>query len=147
MTSLLDGNKSEEKFSEDDVVLLNCWRAHMDMINWVSFVPELKVIATCSFDCNVYMFNENCEKVGSLVLGNKAVPDNKDGSESRPFRNKWNIKINKSQKLAEEMATAKEYLDMADSMDYKQMKAKGALKRNKELGIDRSVEQALRDNN
>lgn len=67
--------------------------------------------------------------------------------EQRPFKNKWHIKIDKSQRHSEEMATAREYLAMAESMDYKQMKDKGALRRNKELGIDRSVEQALRDGN
>jgi len=40
----------------------------------------------------------------------------------------------------EEMEQAREYLKKADEMDYKQMKAKGALRRNKELGIDRPIE-------
>ncbi len=45
----------------------------------------------------------------------------------------------------EEMEQAREYLNKAEQMDYKQMKAKGALRRNKELGIDRPIDQALRD--
>lgn len=63
-------------FHEGDVKLLNKWHAHKDAINWVCWAPELKVAASCSFDCNVYMwFNDSQEKrAGSLVLGNRAVP-------------------------------------------------------------------------
>ena len=80
LTSLLDG-KEKSKFSDQDIELVNCWRAHSDMINWVTYVPELQCISTCSFDCNVYMFNEECEKIGSLVLGNKAVAPNSKQDE------------------------------------------------------------------
>lgn len=41
------------------------------------------MVATCSFDCNVYVWgrdvkDENTEKKGSLVLGNRApIPEKK----------------------------------------------------------------------
>mgnify|MGYP000866718266 CR=1 FL=1 len=42
----------------------------------VTFVPELNVIATCSFDCNVYMFwADTCMKCGSLLLGTGTAPE------------------------------------------------------------------------
>ena len=37
----------------------------------MTFVTELKLIASCSFDCHVYIWNKDCEKVGSLVLGSE----------------------------------------------------------------------------
>jgi hypothetical protein len=45
------------------------------MINSITYVPELDVISTSSFDCNVYMWKfegENgdiVKRVGSLVMG------------------------------------------------------------------------------
>lgn len=62
-------NKAKIEFSEEDVVLIMRWNAHTDCINWISYVHELDVVASCSFDCNVYIWNTDCEKVGSLVLG------------------------------------------------------------------------------
>jgi hypothetical protein len=32
-------------------------------------VHELDCVASCSFDCNVFIWNTNCQKIGSLVLG------------------------------------------------------------------------------
>ena len=56
--------------SKTDIVLMNRFLAHADMINNIQFVPELDIITTCGFDKNVYMFNkETLERVGSLVMG------------------------------------------------------------------------------
>jgi WD40 repeat protein len=46
------------QFLEDDVQQLERWKAHDDLINQVTFVPELGVVSTCSFDCNVKMWNK-----------------------------------------------------------------------------------------
>jgi hypothetical protein len=63
-------------FTPDDVIPICRWEAHKDLINMVTFVPELNIIATCSFDCNVYMFRaEDCMKCGSLLLGTGTTPD------------------------------------------------------------------------
>ena len=35
----------------------------------MSYVPELDCVASCSFDCNVYLWNMDCKQIGSLVLG------------------------------------------------------------------------------
>lgn len=57
-------------FDEDDVSMVHRWKAHKDLINFVSFVTELQLVASCSFDCNVYMWNKDTFKqIGSLVLG------------------------------------------------------------------------------
>jgi len=65
-------NSEKFNFTEADVVKVERWKAHADAINWVTWVPELKTISSCSFDCNVYIWNTECQKVGSLVLGNRA---------------------------------------------------------------------------
>ena len=40
-----------------DVVNEYRWAAHTELINMVTYVKKLDVIASCSFDCNVYMWN------------------------------------------------------------------------------------------
>jgi hypothetical protein len=40
-----------------DVINEYRWSAHTELINMVTYVKELDVIASCSFDCNVYMWN------------------------------------------------------------------------------------------
>lgn len=63
-------------FTSEDVVQVHRWEAHKDLINMVTYVPELNIIATCSFDCNVYMFRaSDCTKCGSLLLGTGTTPD------------------------------------------------------------------------
>ena len=51
------------EFRADELIEhVHRWQAHKEFINQVTFVPELGVIATCSFDCNVYMWNrETCK--------------------------------------------------------------------------------------
>ena len=61
------------EFFDSDVKLVKRWKAHSDAINWITWVPELKLSTSCSYDCQVFMWNRNCEKQGSLVLGNKAT--------------------------------------------------------------------------
>jgi|DEB0MinimDraft_12_1074336.scaffolds.fasta_scaffold11361_6 WD40 repeat protein len=62
--------------AEEDIVWKQRWAAHKDLINGVTFVPELQIFATCSFDCNVYMWDKTtCQQVGSLVLGTGTAND------------------------------------------------------------------------
>ena len=49
---------SKLQFLEEDIEQLERWKAHDDLINQVTFVPELGVVASCSFDCNVKMWNK-----------------------------------------------------------------------------------------
>jgi hypothetical protein len=82
--------KSKIEFSSEDVRLVHRWNAHTDTINWVTYTPQLDVLSSCSFDCNVYMWQWKpyaddpekgyMPKVGSLVLGTDRL---------------WKIKIDK----------------------------------------------------
>lgn len=44
------------KFSEADIKIVYKWKAHTDAINWVTWIPDLKVVASCSYDCNVFLW-------------------------------------------------------------------------------------------
>jgi len=86
------------KFSEDDVRLVNYWMAHKDAINSVTWVPELRLVGSCAYDCNVYLWAaESPEygegvKMGSLVLGNKATaPGAELDTETRKYRRGWKV--------------------------------------------------------
>ena len=72
------GESLEEiKYEDEDVREMRPWKAHDDAINCVTYIPELKLIATCAFDQHVYVWNaelEEPERVGSLLLGNKVLP-------------------------------------------------------------------------
>ena len=48
------------EFEDGDVKLVLRWGAHTDCINWISYITELNCVASCSFDCNVYMWNTEC---------------------------------------------------------------------------------------
>lgn len=57
-----DPSKLEDdiEFANGDVIRHAQWKAHADAINWVTWAADLKVAASCSFDCNVYMwFRDN----------------------------------------------------------------------------------------
>jgi hypothetical protein len=56
--------------TNDDCVMFDRFRAHADMCNGITFIPDLNIIATCGFDCNVYMFDaDSFKRVGSLLMG------------------------------------------------------------------------------
>ena len=108
------------------------WHAHRESINCVSWVQDLKMIASCSFDCNVYVWNREGVKTGSLVLGNRAPPKGKEKSETeqRRFKNKWNIQIDKRTRYLKELQEAKDLMIKVDTtLDYDEMKAMGARKK------------------
>ena len=49
--------QQEIVYTVEDVPLVLNWLAHNDSINFVSWVNEpIGVVASCSFDCNVYMW-------------------------------------------------------------------------------------------
>ena len=98
------------------------WKAHEDAINCVTWVDELKLISSCSFDCNVYVWNPEAEKVGSLVLGNRAAPAGQENDNI--YRNNWRIKIDKETRFNEELKEAAEMLREVDDLKYDDMKAK-----------------------
>lgn len=100
------------------------WKAHEDAINCVTWVDELKLISSCSFDCNVYVWNPEAEKVGSLVLGNRAAPAGTENDGENKYRNNWRIKIDKETRFNEELKEAAEMLREVDDLKYDDMKAK-----------------------
>ena len=118
--------KQRIEFADADVVMLARWNAHTDCINWISFVPELDCVASCSFDCNVYIWNTDCQKIGSLVLGQDKL---------------WKIAIDKRERNDEERQEAVEMLDEVADLDYERM----FLKQKKDQGgKERPLIQALK---
>ena len=95
------GEEEEDK-SDRDVFLVNRWKAHTDGITWVTYNEDPTFIATSSFDKNVYIWNENCEKIGSLVLGHDKH---------------WNIHIDKSGRQKRELEEAELMFDEAERED------------------------------
>lgn len=94
-------SKAEEN-KDKDVILLNRWKAHTDGITWVTYNNDPPFIVTSSFDKNVYIWNDKCERIGSLVLGHDKF---------------WNIKIDKSDRIDRERREAEEMLDLAEKDD------------------------------
>lgn len=73
MTGLDAGGNKRIEFSNTDVELAHIWKAHADCINWVTYAVEIDCLASCSFDCNVYMWDLEGSKIGSLVLGSEKL--------------------------------------------------------------------------
>ena len=116
-------------FSEADIPPPEVWKAHEDSINCVTFVQELNLVSSCSFDRKVYVWNPDTEKVGSLVLGNRGAPPGATlDAEQRRFKNDWKIVIDKQTRYEEELKDAAELLEEVDDMNYNDMKAKSAMK-------------------
>lgn len=118
--------KQRIEFSDADVVMVMRWNAHTDCINWISFVPELDCVASCSFDCNVYIWNTDCQKIGSLVLGSEKL---------------WKISIDKSERNDEERNEAEEMLGEVADMEYERMFMK---QKKDQTGKERPLIQALK---
>ena len=54
----------EIPFENSDVSHGPAWKAHMDSINCVTYIKELDLVATCSFDKSVYIWK--CDKDEAL---------------------------------------------------------------------------------
>ena len=81
---------------QEDSILIKRWKAHQDLINQITYVPELKIIATCSFDCNVHMWSRDMhpdqpvKRVGSLLLGTgRSQQSEQTEAEKRRYANVW----------------------------------------------------------
>ena len=122
----------EQEPNEDDVIETEPWKAHDDAINCVTYIPDLDLIATCAFDCHVYMWNvandqlsnivagnSKIDKVGSLLLGNKALPPGSVlDAEQRRYKNQWKVHVDKMTRYHEELQAAREMLDIVEQLDY-----------------------------
>jgi len=101
--------KQRVEFAASDVNLVYRWNAHTDTINYVTYVPELDILTSCSFDCNVYIWKWKVDaedkgymkKIGSLVLGTQRL---------------WEIKIDKSDRVAFERQEAQDMLKKVEKM-------------------------------
>lgn len=98
--------KQKIEFNNQDVILVHRWKAHADCINWVTYAPEIDCLASCSFDCNVYMWDIDGNKIGSLVLGTEKL---------------WKIHIDKKTKNDEEKNEAERMLDKVGQINYETM--------------------------
>ena len=116
-------------FHTEDIVPVTRWRAHHDLINQVTFIPELEngIIATCSFDCNVYMWRkEDCQRVGSLVLGTGlAQQGEQTAAEKRKYAKIWQIRINKEVRRLQDRDEAEDMLKESENINYETMFMKG----------------------
>ena len=97
------------------MVKIERWKAHADAINWVTWIPDLTAIASCSFDCNVYIWNHECQKMGSLVLGHRAQPADTDNDfMHRRYKSNWKIKIDKQTRFNNELEEARKLIEQVD---------------------------------
>lgn len=123
------------------------WKAHKDAINWITWTPELRIIGSCSYDCNVFLWNTECAKVGSLVLGNKATAPNQElDPETARYRKGWKISIDKLTRFQEELDEARDLWAGVEQLDYKELKAKAIERRRKQERLntaDKSHENAV----
>lgn len=112
-----------EFIAEELVENVHRWQAHKEFINQVTFVPELDVFATCSFDCNVYMWNKDtCKQVGSLILGTGLQQSSQQTeAERRRYARVWQIKIDKQQRYKHDRHEAEVTLKSSLKMDYDTM--------------------------
>lgn len=136
-----DNSKEEEIiFEQGDVRRHAQWKAHADAINWVCWATDLKVAASCSFDCNVYMWFRDTQqkRAGSLVLGNRAVPPGQeDAPEYRRYRGRWHIKVDKRTRYMKELDDASQLYEFTKEMDLEAMKDKGRKALKQTAGSDR----------
>ncbi len=114
------------QFASEDVERVHRWKAHTEGINYVNYVPEPECFATCSFDCNVFIWNIDCVKIGSLVLGSDKL---------------WNININKEKRNDYERQEAIDLIEEVEQMDYERMFSK----QKKEATKDRPLMKALKE--
>jgi len=63
-------------------------------------------VASCSFDCNVYIWNSDCQKIGSLVLGTEKL---------------WKINIDKKERNDDERKEAVDMLESVADIEYERM--------------------------
>jgi len=94
------------KFEDGDVVKADIWKAHTDGVTCITFIAEMGLVVSSSYEGNVYIWNRNCEKMGSLILGQD--------------RN-WKININKNDRNEEERVEAVDMLDEVAIIDYETM--------------------------
>lgn len=127
--------KTKIEFGASDIEAPYRWAAHTDTINYITYVPDLDCIASCSFDCNVYMWKwrpgvddkpGEMRKIGSLVLGSERL---------------WRINIDKHERMDMERHEAEEMLNKVESLTLEQLFAH----KKKEAITERPLMQALKE--
>lgn len=78
------------EYDEDtDVIASYPCKAHEDAINCVTYIPELKLVATCAFDYHVFIWNaENIKPVRPFEKPNRAMPKLEDDDSDAFEENK-----------------------------------------------------------
>lgn len=100
------------------------WQAHQDYITAITFVPELGVVASCSFDKNVFMWEKNGfqKKVGSLVLGTGTTQNAEmTEAEKRRYAKIWQIKIDKRPRAIADRLEAMRLIEDTDRIKYEDL--------------------------
>ena len=73
----------------------------------MTYIKELNLITTCAFDQQDYVWNAELpepERVGSLLLGNKALPPGATmDNEMRRYKAQWKVQIDKLTRYEEEL--------------------------------------------
>ena len=127
--------KSKIEFTSQDIAAPYRWAAHTDTINYITYVPDLDCISSCSFDCNVYMWKwrppvddkpGEMRKIGSLVLGTERL---------------WKIQIDKNERIDFERKEAEAMLAKVESVTLDQLLAH----KKKEATTERPLMQALKE--
>lgn len=110
----------EDKAEEKDVILIKWWKAHTDGITWVTFNSDPWFFVSSSFDKNVYIWNQDWEKIGSLVLGHDKF---------------WNIHIDKSDRQDKEKKEAERMLSELENEDIDGLNEKDRSTKERDLKI------------
>ena len=135
------GQSLEEiKYDESDVIESEPWKAHDDSINCVTYIKDLKLIATCAFDYHVYVWDaegDKTERVGSLLLGNKALPpDAIPDAEQRRYKAQWKVSVDKMTRYQKELDAARKMYEKVLKLDYNKLRADGARKKGSVADIE-----------
>ena len=130
--------------AEEDIVQVARWQAHKDQITCVTFVPELNLVASCSFDYHVYMWcKETCKRIGSLVLGTGTSINGHSDAERKKQDKIWQIKIDKRPRHFADRKEAQNLIEECEEMDYATMFNKGKALESKE--VDKEIEKVLKN--
>ena len=139
ITGVLTLKVDDIKFSNSDIQLImqpKPWQAHKSQINCVTWVSELQLVASCSYDCNVFMWNTMGEKIGSLVLGNKMTADNeKLEPDVARYRKQWKITVDQITEYRKELFEAKSLWEEVGKIDYDNMKKDKLEKKRKQEAL------------
>ena len=107
------------------------WKAHHDSISCVTYISELNLLASSSYDQHVFIWDvqgDKMEQVGSLLLGKKPIPQGMDKSQvqdpdQRTYIENWKVVVDKMKRYRQELEEAREMLAEVEEINYDEMRA------------------------